>query len=91
MTPEQKLTKHFSLFLTLLWKSLGLPPPTRAQIAMAHYLQYGPKQGPPAPKAKAKSNPYKQGTFKAAFKEARNKGKKEFTWNGKRYNTKLKS
>lgn len=29
-------------------------------------------------------------SFKASFAAARKAGKKEFTWNGKRYNTKLK-
>ncbi len=29
-------------------------------------------------------------TFKEAFAAARKSGKKEFTWNGKRYNTKVK-
>lgn len=30
-------------------------------------------------------------SFKKAFAAARKSGKKQFTWNGKRYNTKLKS
>jgi hypothetical protein len=38
---EQRLKDDFSLFLRLCWKSLDLPPPTRAQLAMAHYLQDG--------------------------------------------------
>ena len=38
---EQKLKNDFSLFLRLLWKSLQLPEPTRAQLAMARYLQHG--------------------------------------------------
>lgn len=29
-------------------------------------------------------------TFKEAFRSARSSGKKEFTWNGKQYNTKLR-
>lgn len=40
-TPLERLTSSFALFLQLLWKSLGLPPPTRAQLAMADYLQNG--------------------------------------------------
>jgi len=32
------------LFLALVWKSLDLPRPTRAQIAIATYLQNGPKR-----------------------------------------------
>jgi hypothetical protein len=44
MTPEEKLKSNFKTFLRLLWKSLGLPPPTRAQLAIADYLQYGPRR-----------------------------------------------
>jgi hypothetical protein len=32
------------LFLSLVWKSLDLPRPTRAQLAIAEYLQNGPKR-----------------------------------------------
>ena len=32
------------MFLALVWKSLDLPRPTRAQIAIATYLQNGPKR-----------------------------------------------
>lgn len=38
---EQRLKDDFSLFLRLCWKSLDLPAPTRAQLAMAKYLQHG--------------------------------------------------
>jgi hypothetical protein len=41
---EQRLKDDFRLFLTLAWKSLQLPKPTRAQIAMAKYLQHGGKR-----------------------------------------------
>jgi hypothetical protein len=41
MDYEQRLKDDFSLFLRLSWKSLALPPPTRAQLAMAKYLQHG--------------------------------------------------
>jgi hypothetical protein len=41
---EQKLKDDFSLFLRLCWKSLQLPAPTRAQLAMARYLQNGGKR-----------------------------------------------
>lgn len=48
MTPkptlEERLRASFPLFLALVWKSLDLPPPTRAQIAIARYLQGGPKR-----------------------------------------------
>jgi hypothetical protein len=38
------LKEDFSIFLKLVWKSLDLPTPTRAQLAMARYLQYGGKR-----------------------------------------------
>ena len=41
VSPEEKLKADFSLFLRICWKSLQLPPPTRAQLAMARYLQNG--------------------------------------------------
>ena len=41
---EDRLRASFPLFLTLVWKSLDLPRPTRAQIAIARYLQNGPKR-----------------------------------------------
>jgi hypothetical protein len=41
---EQRLKDDFKLFLRLCWKSLQLPPPTRAQLAMANYLQHGGKR-----------------------------------------------
>jgi hypothetical protein len=34
----------FKVFLTAIWHELGLPPPTRAQYAIADYLQHGPKR-----------------------------------------------
>jgi hypothetical protein len=41
---EAKLKGSFSLFLQAIWHELGLPSPTRAQYAIADYLQYGPKR-----------------------------------------------
>ena len=41
---EQRITDSFPLFLSLVWKSLDLPRPTRAQLAIAEYLQEGPKR-----------------------------------------------
>jgi len=41
---ETRLNDSFPLFLSLVWKSLDLPPPTRAQLAIAQYLQRGPKR-----------------------------------------------
>ena len=37
------LQDDFKLFLQALWKQLDLPSPTRAQYAIADYLQNGPK------------------------------------------------
>ena len=42
--PLIALQKDFKLFLTALWDQLDLPPPTRAQYAIADYLQSGPKR-----------------------------------------------
>ena len=48
MTPkaplETRIAASFPLFLSLVWKSLDLPRPTRAQLAIAEYLQHGPKR-----------------------------------------------
>lgn len=41
---EERLSKSFPVFLSLVWKSLDLPRPTRAQLAIADYLQNGPKR-----------------------------------------------
>ena len=41
---EQKLRNDFKVFLTLVWRELDLPKPTRAQLAIADYLQHGPKR-----------------------------------------------
>lgn len=43
-TLESRLAASFPLFLSLVWKSLDLPRPTRAQLAIAGYLQNGPKR-----------------------------------------------
>jgi len=42
--PLEALQSDFKLFLTALWEQLELPPPTRAQFAIADYLQHGPKR-----------------------------------------------
>ncbi len=42
--PLEALQSDFKLFLTALWEQLDLPPPTRAQFAIADYLQHGPKR-----------------------------------------------
>ena len=41
---EERITNSFPVFLSLVWKSLDLPRPTRAQLAIAEYLQNGPKR-----------------------------------------------
>lgn len=38
------LRSEFKFFLQALWHELGLPQPTRAQYAIADYLQHGPKR-----------------------------------------------
>ena len=38
------LQNDFKLFLQALWQQLDLPSPTRAQYAIADYLQHGPKR-----------------------------------------------
>ena len=38
------LKEDFKLFLQALWEELDLPSPTRAQYAIADYLQHGPKR-----------------------------------------------
>ena len=40
----QALQNDFKLFLQALWQQLDLPSPTRAQYAIADYLQHGPKR-----------------------------------------------
>lgn len=40
----EALQDDFKLFLQALWDQLELPPPTRAQFAIADYLQHGPKR-----------------------------------------------
>ena len=41
---EAKMRGDFKVFLTLVWRELDLPKPTRAQLAIADYLQHGPKR-----------------------------------------------
>lgn len=38
------MKEDFKFFLCCVWEQLGLPPPTRAQLAIADYLQHGPKR-----------------------------------------------
>ena len=41
---DQKIRTDFRAFLTLIWRELDLPKPTRAQLCIAEYLQHGPKR-----------------------------------------------
>ena len=38
------MRQDFKFFLCCVWEQLGLPEPTRAQLAIADYLQHGPKR-----------------------------------------------
>ena len=44
MNTLELLQSDFKLFLQALWSQLDLPSPTRAQYAIADYLQHGPKR-----------------------------------------------
>ena len=44
MNTLELLKDDFKLFLQALWDQLDLPSPTRAQYAIADYLQHGPKR-----------------------------------------------
>lgn len=39
-----RLEGDFRFFLSAVWNELGLPQPTKAQLAIANYLQNGPKR-----------------------------------------------
>jgi len=41
---EADLKKSFRLFMAVVWNHLGLPKPTRTQVLIANYLQYGPSR-----------------------------------------------
>ena len=43
-TLDKKIKEDFRAFLTLTWRELDLPKPTRAQLSIAKYLQTGPKR-----------------------------------------------
>ena len=43
-TLDKKIKEDFRAFLTLVWRELDLPKPTRAQLSIAKYLQTGPKR-----------------------------------------------
>lgn len=41
---EQEGLTDFRVFLMHVWAFLGLPPPTKVQLDIAHYLQHGPRR-----------------------------------------------
>ena len=41
---ERKMYDDFRLFLYMVWKHLGLPPPTEIQYDIAQYIQGGPRR-----------------------------------------------
>ena len=41
---DKRIRDDFKIFLQLVWSELNLPKPTRAQYAIADYLQHGPKR-----------------------------------------------
>ena len=41
---DKKIREDFRAFLTLVWRELDLPRPTKAQLSIAEYLQHGPKR-----------------------------------------------
>jgi len=41
---EAKMKGDFRVFLSLVWRELNLPKPTRAQLGIAKYLQHGSKR-----------------------------------------------
>ena len=41
---DAQIRNDFRAFLTLVWRELDLPKPTRAQLCIADYLQNGPKR-----------------------------------------------
>jgi len=42
LTDEQRIKGDFRVFLTLVWRFLGLPDPTPLQLSMGQFLQWGP-------------------------------------------------
>ncbi len=43
-TPADPLKDDFRLFLTMIWRFLGLPDPTTVQLDIARLLQHGPRR-----------------------------------------------
>lgn len=43
-TSEQRMFDDFRVFVWVIWKHLKLPAPTKRQLAIAQYLQHGPRR-----------------------------------------------
>lgn len=65
------------------------PAGLNSDAEIAAFTRGASKASPPSNKAKANGAP-KLSNFGTAFKSARSSGKSEFTFGGKKYNTKLK-
>lgn len=44
LPPLPEKLRDFRVFLTLVWRHLGLPDPTPIQLSIASYLQHGPRR-----------------------------------------------
>ena len=44
LPPLLEKLRDFRVFLTLVWRHLGLPDPTPVQLSIAYYLQHGPRR-----------------------------------------------
>ena len=44
LPPLPEKLRDFRVFLTLVWRHLGLPDPTPVQLSIAYYLQHGPRR-----------------------------------------------
>lgn len=70
-------------------KRSAKPVGLNSDAEIAAFTKGASKASPPSNKAKANGAP-KLSNFGKAFKSARSSGKSEFTFGGKKYNTKLK-
>lgn len=70
-------------------KRSAKPAGLNSDAEIAAFTRGASKASPPSNKAKANGAP-KLSNFGTAFKSARSSGKSEFTFGGKKYNTKLK-
>ena len=44
LPPLPEKLRDFRVFLTLVWRHIGLPDPTPVQLSIAYYLQHGPRR-----------------------------------------------